>query len=109
MDERTAIRLAANEALFREVNEAIERGRWPGEEDAPAAFRCECARLDCNQLVELTVRDYRRVRTNPRWFVVVPGHELKDLEAVVATQPGYTIVEKRDAAGQVAEALDPSA
>jgi hypothetical protein len=38
-------RVAANEVRFREVNEGIERGQWPGEEDKPVGLRCECARL----------------------------------------------------------------
>jgi hypothetical protein len=35
--------VAANEALLREVNEAIERGQWPDEENEQVGFRCECA------------------------------------------------------------------
>ena len=65
----------------------------------PVGFRCECARLGCNQLIELTVREYEEVRSHPRWFVVLPGHELPDVETVVATRPGYVIVEKLDQAG----------
>jgi hypothetical protein len=38
MDDETGQRLAGNEAFFRKVNEAIERGQWPGEEHAPVAF-----------------------------------------------------------------------
>jgi hypothetical protein len=72
MDEGLQSRVAGNEALFRKVNEAIERGQWPGEEDSPAAFRCECARLDCNKLISLTPREYKRVRATPRRFLVIP-------------------------------------
>jgi hypothetical protein len=100
-------RAAANEATIRDVNEGIERGQWPGEEDAPVGFRCECAQLGCNQLVELSVREYETIRAHPRRFVVASGHEFPDVETVVETRPGYVIVEKRDQAGEVAEALDP--
>jgi hypothetical protein len=100
-------RAAANEATIREVNEGIERGQWPGDEDTPVGFRCECARLGCNRLVELTVREYEEVRSHPRRFVVLPGHELTEVETVVATRPGYVIVEKLDQAGEVAEQTDP--
>ena len=55
---------------------ASSAGQWPGDEDTPVGFRCECARLGCNQLIELTVREYEEVRSHPRRFVVVPGHEL---------------------------------
>jgi hypothetical protein len=100
-------RAAANEATIRDVNEGIERGQWPGEEDTPVAFRCECARLGCNALIELSVREYEDVRAHPKRFVVLPGHELHEVETVVETRSGYVIVEKRDLAGEVAEQHDP--
>jgi hypothetical protein len=100
-------RIAANESILREINERIERGRWPGEEQKAVGFRCECARLGCNGMLELTVREYERIRSHPRRFVVLPGHEIADAEEVVQTRPGYVVVEKRDQAGEVAEATDP--
>ena len=96
----------ANEATIRDVNEGIERGQWPGEEDTPVGFRCECAQLGCNQLIELTVREYEQIRSHPRRFVVVPGHESAEVEAVLEARPGYLIVEKLDLAGEVAEEHD---
>jgi hypothetical protein len=107
VDERLQRRVAQNEALFREVNEAIERGRWPGEEDSRSAFRCECGRLDCNGLLSLTPREYERVRALPRQFVVIPGHQSEEVETVVASGDGYVVVEKRDEGGRLAEASDP--
>ncbi len=108
MEGKKQQRAAANsEAAIRDVNEGIERGQWPGDEDAPVGFRCECARLGCNQLVELTVVEYEEIRSHPRRFVVVPGHQVPEVETVVATRPGYLIVEKRDQAGAVAEQADP--
>ncbi len=62
-------RTASDEGTIRDVNEGIERGLWPGDEDTPVGFRCECARLGCNRLVELTVREYEEVRSHP---TVVP-------------------------------------
>ena len=38
---------------------------------------------------------------------MVPGHEQGDVETVVATRPGYVIVEKLDQAGEAAERTDP--
>lgn len=107
MDERLQRRVAANESLFREVNDAIERGLWPGEDDSLVAFRCECASLECNQLVELTPKAYERVRENPRRFVVLRGHELAEVETVVEAYADYVVVQKRAQAGEIAEATDP--
>ena len=107
MEGKKQRRAAANEATIRDVNEGIERGQWPGEEDTPIGFRCECARLGCNRLIELSVHEYEEVRANPRRFVLIPGHEFPDIETVVESRGGYIIVEKRDLAGEVAEAHDP--
>lgn len=107
MEEGEQRRVALNEARFREVNEAIERGLWPGEQDSLAAFRCECARLDCNRLVSITPGEYEAVRAHGRRFLVLPGHEDPEVETVVETQSGYVVVEKREAAGRSAEASDP--
>jgi hypothetical protein len=107
MTDEVQERLGANEALVREINEGIERGQWPGEEDSPASFRCECARLGCNELVELTGRAYERVRANPRRFIVLPGHEQSDIEKVVERTPEYVVVEKLDHAAERASLTDP--
>jgi hypothetical protein len=107
MDDEVERRIAANEARFREVNEAISRGQWPGETDAAVGFRCECASLGCSRLVELTFPEYEQVRTHPRRFVVFPGHEREAIEQIVETRAGYLVVEKTDAAGELAEETDP--
>jgi hypothetical protein len=107
MPDQVQERLGANEAVFREINEGIERGHWPGEEDSPVGFRCECARLGCAELVELSVREYERVRSHPRRFIVRPDHERLEVEIVVERRPGYLIVEKLDQAGERAVASAP--
>jgi hypothetical protein len=107
MEDDVARRIAGNEARFREVNEAISRGQWPGEDDAAVGFRCECAALGCNEVVELTSPEYERVRAHPRRFVVLPGHERAEIENVVETRPGYLVVEKIEEAGERAEESDP--
>ncbi|HEY4918336.1 MAG TPA: hypothetical protein VIH92_15595 [Solirubrobacteraceae bacterium] len=107
MDERIQRRIAANESAFREVNEAIERGLWPGEADSLVAFRCECASLDCDRLVELTPMEYEHVRSDPRKFFVLRGHEIPEAEIVVETNERYAVVEKVAVAGAMAQAEDP--
>ncbi len=105
-DQRTR-ELADNEAVFREVNEAIERGQWPGDGETPRAFRCECARRNCAKLVAITPQDYERIRTNSRTFVLLPGHEDAALERIVERTDDYVVVEKFGDAGREAEATDP--
>jgi hypothetical protein len=100
-------RLAANEDMFRDVNEGIVRGQWPGDREAPIGFRCECARLGCNVLVALTLAQYEAVRANPRRFVIVRAHELPEVELLVERHGEYAVVEKVGAAGEEAERQNP--
>ena len=107
MRDDTQERLGSNEAVFRQINEGIGRGQWPGEEMAPVGFRCECARLGCNDVIELSITEYEAVRAHPRRFIVAPGHMQPQAEIVVETHPGYLVVEKLDQAGIAAEETDP--
>ena len=107
MDDEVQRRVGANEAALRKVNEAIERGQWPGEDSELVGFRCECARLGCDQVIELTPAEYEQVRAHPRRFVLVHGHEVPAEDTLVVSGDGWVVVEKRDSAGAVAEATDP--
>jgi hypothetical protein len=94
-------------ACSGEVNEGIERGQWPGEDADPVRFRCECARLGCNLLLEVTLSAYEQVRSHPRRFVMIDGHQVPELETVVQREPGYVVVQKLDQAGEKAEKTNP--
>jgi hypothetical protein len=96
---------AFNEAASRRVNEAIRRGAWPGE--GSGAFRCECARQGCTELIELSPGEYEQVRSHGRRFIVSPGHEDPLVETIVERHTDYLVVQKRGEAGAVAEATDP--
>jgi hypothetical protein len=96
-------RAARNEALFREVNENIARLEERYGSATEPAFICECSRDSCTEHVPVDEKTYRRVREHPRRFIILPGHIDEALESVVETHPGYLIVEKTGAAGDVAE------
>jgi hypothetical protein len=99
-------RLAKNEILFRSVNEAIEE--QSAEFGSTALdFICECTSASCVDRVELTRRQYEHVRAEGNRFFVVPGHERREVEIVIETQPTYLVVEKDDLAGVVADEADP--
>ena len=107
MDDPIQKKLATNEALLRDVNEAIERGLWPGNDEQVVRFRCECAALECNEAVAITVREYESVRANPRRFVLLQGHERGEAEIVIDHVRDYAVVEKQGDSGAVAEERDP--
>ena len=104
MDEREK-RLAKNETLFRSVNERIEEIAASGAvDDHQFEFFCECSNADCNLLLPMTVAEYESVRRNPKHFVVALGHELPEIEIVVARERAYQVVTKLgDAADYVTE------
>lgn len=103
-------RLARNEAFFRNLNERIRDAADLYSADGHVyAFVCECSDPECLDRVRLTAADYEAVRADPKTFVLAPGHQRTEIEAVV--QPGldHVIVEKLGVAGAVATALDPRA
>jgi hypothetical protein len=96
-------RIAMNEATYRTVNEAV-RAEGAG---GAIAFLCECGRLGCNQLIELSRAEYEAVRSNPRRFAIVPGHEIPDVEDVVETHTRYTVIEKHPDTDDIVMPTDP--
>jgi hypothetical protein len=100
-------RLALNEAAFRVANERMRD--WPERQggEAPERFYCECAAIACHEHVLLTGRAYESVRADSSRFVVLPGHEIPDIETVVERHEGYLVIEKNEPARPVAEATDP--
>jgi hypothetical protein len=105
--EESESRVARNESIARDINEAIEQGRGPADVQAPVTFRCECGTFGCNKLIEVTMGDYERVRAHPRQFVVATGHEQPEFETIVYAGDSYAVVEKQNEAGREAEARDP--
>jgi hypothetical protein len=108
MDSRET-RLARNETLFREVNERIEETvEHSSREDGHVyEFFCECSNADCTLLLPLTIPEYEAVRSDPRQFIVAPGHELPEIENVIARNRGYQVVRKAGDAADFVTEHDP--
>jgi hypothetical protein len=104
MDSAGAERVARNEAAFRKINEAIERGRQTRE--GLLGFVCECGRLGCNEIIELFLPEYEAVRADARRFAVRHGHQT-GAEEVLETHDRYLVVAKQGRAGDIAEFSDP--
>jgi hypothetical protein len=102
-------RAAQNEALFRSVNEQIEKlgSVEPGSHHR-IAFVCECSDGGCSQQIPLTLSEYEEVRSESRWFAIAPGHVTQAIEHVVRATDRYLIVEKdTPGAAEIAEDSDP--
>jgi hypothetical protein len=105
-----AERKALNETTFREANEQLEEKTTAllGEDEpAPVPFLCECPRQDCTQVLLVTLPDYERVRSDPRWTLTIPGHEDPQVERVVERTDRFLITEKSGRAADVAVERDP--
>ncbi|WP_354701616.1 hypothetical protein DSM112329_01941 [Paraconexibacter sp. AEG42_29] len=106
-DELYAERVAGNEVAFRRVNESLRASTVAADHDQPHPFCCECGRIGCSELLQLRLAQYEQVRANPRQFFVVDGHQIDEVEEVVARHPGFLIVQKSGTAGAIAAAEDP--
>jgi hypothetical protein len=105
MDAEGRQRVAMNEATFRRINERMETGQDPF---GRLTFMCECGRLGCNRLIQLSRPEYEAVRADPRRFALVDGHELADVEDVVERHERYIVVRKRgEPEAEVVEDTDP--
>jgi hypothetical protein len=76
------VRIAHTEALFRNVNERIAESseRFDATE---AEFICECSDPECAERVPASLDQYEEVRSDGATFLLVPGHEIPEVERVV--------------------------
>jgi hypothetical protein len=105
MDREDKQRVAMNEATFRKVNEGMDVGQDPA---GLLTFICECGRLGCSELIELTRKEYEAVRDDPRRFAILEGHEILEAEKIVERHDRYLVVEKvGDPVAEIVEHTDP--
>ena len=103
-------RKAANEAVFRNVNERIQQLQhsFAVAEHEPLQMICECDRLDCMERVALSVDAYELIRSRPDQFIVSSGHEDTAVEEVVSVTSEFTVVRKKQGdPREVAVKTDP--
>jgi hypothetical protein len=86
-------RIAQTERFFRAVNEGIARNDGHGT----TLFLCECGNPICAESLALTADTLRGLHADNGLFVVLPGHEISDLEAVVDRTDAYLVI-RRNAA-----------
>ena len=102
----------ADQSLYRSINEQIAQLNEAFSEVFPdgeglSEWVCECADTTCTLRVKATLREYELVRANGRTFIVYPGHVYLEVERVLRENERFSVVEKIDNGGEVAEALDP--
>ena len=104
---RDTQRAAANESAFRDANETMVRKAEEitgGRGATP--YLCECDDPRCTEIVPLTREQYEAIRSGPRIFVVVPGHQTSR-DHVVTEHERFTVIEKTGGEGALVEQQDP--
>jgi hypothetical protein len=101
------IRIATNEALFREMNERVEaQVLATSGEDEQFVVACECGDIECMERLWLTLSEYEETHADPAQFVIVHGHEIPEVEEVVAKNERYFVVRKLGIGAEIARELD---
>jgi hypothetical protein len=100
-------RLAENELIFRQANQKVQKSlkrlqQLAAKEDNPELyahkgdvhFYCECADEKCSQRIALSPSEYEELHQNRSQFILIPGHEVVEVERVLFETPRYEVVEK---------------
>ena len=108
MSER-ARRLGRNEAIFREVNDRIERVAETRQATTETLrILCECGVESCTGQIVVPMSEYERIRSDSELFFVCSGHEQPEVENVVEYHDDYNVVRKRPGdAARLAHETDP--
>ena len=91
-------RMVKNEQAFRKYNNRrMQQEPVAADDDQESIpFVCECGDPDCVQAMMVTAAEFSSAHSAANRFMVLPGHVYEDVERVVATEPGYQVVEKLD-------------
>jgi hypothetical protein len=114
-EEQRKERLARNESLFREVNERVREVNDRVTEvngdvrSDRIEFLCECGDPRCTESISLSREEYEQLRSDPLLFAVEPGHEIEEVEEVVAVGERFNTVRKLGSGARVARKTDPRA
>jgi hypothetical protein len=101
-------RLSENQAVFRKLNESVQKSfeitKQIAEQegvdnlafrgDISLHFFCECSDEKCQKRITLTLDRYNKIHKKRDRFVVAHGHEIKDIERIIRKEGDYSIVEK---------------
>jgi hypothetical protein len=113
MDDASAEKVARNNAAFRTANEkiAVAAEEHGLEDGGPVPFICECSDPRCTEIILLPLSEYKRVRSNPRWFAHASGHDsdIPDAVRLLEDHEQYVLAEKINYAGEVAARLTDQA
>jgi hypothetical protein len=90
--------------LFRSVNDRIrELGENLLDSVEEIDFTCECEDAKCIGPIRMRVAQFAAIEGVKNRFIVLPGHEVLEVEDVVAERESFVIVSKRGAGADFVE------
>jgi hypothetical protein len=115
-------RLAENEAFFREQNERVQKSldainklaaKNNQQIETPSPnelfyFYCECADENCDQRVQLSLKEYTKIHKRRNCFIIIPGHEVPSVERITRRESKFYIVKKHIHVPEQAPHLQPT-
>lgn len=111
LTEERIRRVAENEGLYRQVNEQI-RDINEGFSTLTGEFsvHCECGTLECTEQMRVPPEVYEQTRSKSDHFIVLPGHQIDEMEVVIKDHGAFYVIEKTPReAKRIAEDMDPRA
>jgi hypothetical protein len=109
-DLRQVERLAKREAFVGATNEEIAPDDQFAGDSSVLVIACECGRSGCAEVISLPRSVYEQARSEPRRFLLVPGHERPEIERALSRYDRFVVVAKeKQAATAIAEESDPRA
>jgi hypothetical protein len=97
-DAERQVRAAQNQLMFRLLNDRIkELGDQPRSLGQELDFACECADSTCVAKIRLSALQFLAIESEENQFIVLRGHEVPEVEDVIAQRDGFLIVSKRGA------------
>ena len=95
------LRAAQNQMLFRSVNDRIkELGENILASVDELDFACECENSECIEPIRMPVAQFAAIEGVENRFMVLRGHEVPEVEDVIAERDGFVIVSKRGAGAE---------
>ena len=106
-------KLVENEVIFAQRNvdlkQRISHLLQDMAGDVPLLFFCECSNEDCMERITLDPNEYDAIHKNPRRFIIMPGHDVADVERVAETRATFVVVEKHEVPSNVTDGkLNPT-
>jgi hypothetical protein len=95
MDDANRERLLRNEQFFRGANASvIVDDEGEGAETEPIECLCECSRVECVERIRISKAEWGEVHADPLRFTIACGHEVPEIEQVLARNERYCVIEK---------------